>query len=157
MVSSKTMKSNDKNFEKNILFKAFVNEYIKDLNSTKAAVRAGYKNNEAEKKGKLLLENPEIIKEIKNTIKKQVNKLQIEKAYIIEKLLSIIEFSLESEEVFDKSGNPTGNFKIRDLGSGFKALEILGKYLGFFDSKNAADAVAEPRINTIVNLNAEKI
>lgn len=46
----------------------FVNEYIKDLNATQAAIRAGYSKKTAGVQGSTLLKNPNVSEEIKKRL-----------------------------------------------------------------------------------------
>ncbi len=138
----------------NNMQKAFVYEYIKDLDPAKAAIRVGYSDSNAENTAKTFLENPLVVTEIKKAIKEQTKRLQIEKSYILDKLLSIIEFSLDVEDILDKEGNPTGKQKLRDTASGFKALEILAKHTGFSSDR---DAAKPPEPNIIHNLDGSLI
>ena len=80
----------------------------------------------------------------------------MQKGYVIQKLLQIAEFSLETEDILDKEGNPTGKVKLRDSSAGLKALESLCKYLGFSNSKSE-DEYKEAKIITISNLDDDKI
>lgn len=46
----------------------FINEYIKDLNATQAAIRAGYSQKTAGVQGSTLLKNPNVSEEIKKRL-----------------------------------------------------------------------------------------
>ena len=46
----------------------FINEYIKDLNATQAAIRAGYSKKTAGVQGSTLLKNPNVSEEIKKRL-----------------------------------------------------------------------------------------
>jgi len=138
------------------LQKRFTEEYIKDLNPEKAAIRAGYSKANAYTRAEALLNDPYIVEEIKRLIKSQTQKLRVEKSYIIEKLLNIAEFSLTVEEVLDKNGNPTGIKKFRDTAAGMKALELLGKHSASLESHSDVDNET-PKINIINNLDENKI
>jgi hypothetical protein len=78
----------------------------------------------------------------------------VPKSYIIKKLLSIAEFSLEEEEIYDKDGNFTGKKKMRDAGAALRALESLYKYMGFGADEDKGSKV---KIVTIANLDDKKI
>ena len=136
--------------------KRFVSEYIKTLDSEIAAQKAGYKSKDLKRLSFDLLEKDYIIHEIKTQLKHQINSLNVQKGYVIQKLLQIAEFSLEEEDIVDKDGCPTGKKKLRDSSAGLKALEALCKYLGF--SKDKSDEnISEAKIITIANLDDEKI
>jgi phage terminase small subunit len=143
------------NFQNSLsdLQKRFVKEYIKDLNPSEAALRAGYKKSIAERTADMLLHDPAVVTEIKNTIKAHTKSLQVEKSYIVDKLIAIAEFCLTVEDVLDKDGSPTGKQKFRDTSAGLKAIEILHKYSGMGEQKISG----LPVINTIENLNVKKL
>lgn len=136
--------------------KRFVCEYIKTLDGEAAAKKAGYKCKDLKNFASTLLEKDYIIREIKTQLKHQIESLNVQKGYVIQKLLQIAEFSLEEEDILDKDGNFTGKKKLRDSSAGLKALESLCKYLGF-SSLPIEDEYKEAKIITIANLDDEKI
>src|SRR5574344_2852405 len=115
--------------------KIFVKEYIKTLDAELSAKKAGYKSHDLKTITERLLSKESVIKEIKLQIKLHISSLNVQKGYVIQKLLQIAEFSLEEEEILDKDGGFTGKKKLRDTAAGLKALEYLCKHLGF----NSAD------------------
>lgn len=136
--------------------KKFVSEYIKTLDCEKSLAAAGYKVKNLKGFSSELLAKDSIIHEIKTQLKLQIEALNVQKGYVIQKLLQIAEFSLEEEDILDKEGYPTGKKKLRDSSSGLKALESLCKYLGFSMAKSEDD-YHEAKIITISNLDDEKI
>ncbi len=136
--------------------KKFVLEYIKTLDGEKALIQAGYKVKNLKNFSSELLSKESIIHEIKIQLKHQIEALNVQKGYVIQKLLQIAEFSLEEEDILDKEGLPTGKRKLRDPSAGLKALESLCKYLGFSVSKTEED-YHEAKIITISNLDDEKL
>lgn len=136
--------------------KKFITEYIKTVNGELSAELAGYKNNNLKETAKKLLSEKIVIKEIKSRLKEQIISLQVEKAYVIQKLLQIAEFSLEEEDILDKEGYPTGKKKLRDTSAGLKALESLCKYLGLNNSSEI-ESDKPVKIITISNLDKNKI
>jgi phage terminase small subunit len=136
--------------------KKFVSEYIRTLNGELAAEKAGYKSKDLKNLSSELLAKDYIVHEIKVQLKMQIDSLNVQKGYVIQKLLEIAEFSLEQEDISDKDGIPTGKKKLRDSSAGLKALEALCKYLGFSKDKSEDD-FKEAKIITIANLDDEKI
>lgn len=136
--------------------KIFVAEYIKSLDAELSAQNAGYEENEIKYAAEILLYENLIIQEIKHQLKKQINSLKVNKAYVVQKFLEIAEFSLEEEEILDKEGGYTGRKKLRDATVGLRALEYLCKYLGF-GAKHDDEGMPETKIITINNLDDEKI
>jgi phage terminase small subunit len=136
--------------------KRFVSEYIRTLDCESSAKKSGYKSKDLKKFSSDLLKKDYIINEIKSQLKLQIEALNVQKGYVIQKLLQIAEFSLEEEDILDKEGNFTGKKKLRDPSAGLKALEALCKYLGF-SSNTTDDGYHEAKIITIANLDDEKI
>ena len=101
----------------------FVNEYLVDLNATKAALRAGYKMTEkaAATHGNRLLKNVEIQKAIQEAQEAREKASSITSEWIIRQVAKIAE---------DDSVPP------RDR---LKAMELLGKYCGTWDKKDTED------------------
>ena len=137
--------------------KLFISEYIRSLDPQKALKTAGYNLKDSDKTLSRLLSDSQIITEIKNELKRQIDSLNVSKGYVIQKLLQIAEFSLEEEEILDKDGNSTGKKKLRDASAGLKSLESLCKYLGFSVSKDENGDYKEAKIITISNLDDGKI
>lgn len=136
--------------------KQFVSEYIRTLDGEKALKAAGYKVKNLKSFAAEILSKDYIIREIKAQLKLQIEALNVQKGYVIQKLLQIAQFSLEEEDILDKDGNFTGKKKLRDSSAGLKALESLCKYLGF-SSANSDTDYQEAKIITISNLDDEKI
>ena len=135
--------------------KRFVTEYIKSLDGEVSAQRAGYKSKDLKETVRRLLSNKFVINEIKLQIQAQITSLQVNKGYVVQKLLKIAEFSLQEEDVLDKDGGFTGKKKLRDTSAGLKALENLCKYLGINNPEN--EEYKPAKIITISNLDEEKI
>lgn len=101
----------------------FSKEYLKDLNMTKAAVRAGYSKKTADRMGSRLLKNVEV--------KKRVNEL---KKGIEKKLDITIERVLRELEQIGFEINVDGRtMTMRDK---TKALELIARHLGMFEKKD---------------------
>ncbi|HNW26657.1 MAG TPA: terminase small subunit [Candidatus Gastranaerophilaceae bacterium] len=135
--------------------KKFVAEYIKTLDLELSAKNAGYKTKDYKNVAQKLLSDKLIINEIKNQIKRQISSLVIQKGYIVKKLLDIVEFSLEEEDILDKDAQPSGKKKLRDTTAGLRALESLCKHLGFANKSD--EEPSETKIITISNLDEDKI
>lgn len=135
--------------------KKFIEEYIRTLDGEMACKSAGYSGNNLREHANKLLSDKKIISAIKLRLASQINSLRVEKGYIVQKLLQIIEFSLEEEDITDKEGEITGKKKLRDTSTGLKALENLCKHLGF--NSNQDENYQEAKIITISNLDEEKL
>ena len=98
--------------------KRFCEEYLIDLNATKAALRAGYKNSDV---GRRLVTKSHVSAYIEKLRKDQSKRTEITADTVLGELAKIA--AAEDVEI-------TGKEKI-------KALELLGKHLGLFH--NGAD------------------
>jgi len=136
--------------------KLFVTEYIRTLDGEAAAKYAGYKIKNLKSFSSELLKKDQIIKEIRRQLKLQIRTLNVQKGYVVQKLLQIAEFSLEEDDILDKDGNYTGKRKLRDAAAGLKALDGLCKYLGV-PAANPEEKGHEFKVITIANLDDEKI
>ena len=96
---------------------AFIKEYLIDLNSTQAAIRAGYSPNTATEIGWENLRKPHIKVAIDEALNKRSEKLQISAEYVLQKLKDITDS--EEEKTADR----------------LKGLELLGRHLKLFTDK----------------------
>ena len=131
----------------------FVDYYINTLNPKEAAILAGYPTEEAEEYGRSLINNKRIISEVKKQLKQNAQNLYVTRSYIVSKLLDIIEFSVEEEEILTKDGSPTGKSKLRDTTCALRALMSLSKLV------EGCENMSQPFETTLEvdNLNIEKI
>jgi len=135
--------------------KKFIEEYVKTLDGEASCRYAGYKSANLKELSNKMLSDQKIINAIKRELLSRIPSLRVEKGYIVQKLLQIIEFSLEEEDILDKEGALTGKRKLRDTSTGLKALENLCKHLGF--SVTQDNSYQEAKIITISNLDENKI
>lgn len=107
----------------------FITEYLKDLNATQAAIRAGYAQDSAAAEGSRLLRNVNISSEISAYLERLMaeNKSAI-KAKIIDELKQLAFNDLEVDLYTNSEGNAVGVRRTDRL----KALELLGKYAALF-------------------------
>lgn len=81
----------------------FVLEYLKDLNATQAAIRAGYSKRTAEKIGSENLQKPEVRAAIDAAKDKRSNKTGIDAAWLLERLAD--EATADIADIYDGDGN----------------------------------------------------
>ena len=91
----------------------FVKEYLKDLNGTQAAIRAGYAESGAHTEGHRLLMNAEVAEAIQAAKSKREAKMEITAEWVLNKLM---EKATDSEKDADQ----------------IRATELLGKHLALF-------------------------
>jgi len=113
----------------------FVDEYLKDLNASQAAVRAGYSKKNCGKISGELMAKTHIQREIARRRQDRVRRLELDQNYVIGNLMEVADRCLQHEPVFDKEGNPTGEYQFREQGA-IRALELLGKHLALFTDKH---------------------
>ena len=112
--------------------KAFIQEYLVDLNATQAAIRAGYSKKTAYSIGQENLSKPEIQQALQEAQKRREKRTEVTQDYVIAKLREIVEK--------DASDGPDSELKYANK---IRALELLGKHTGAFDS-GAKEGQNEP-------------
>ncbi|KEO92120.1 hypothetical protein EH31_05485 [Erythrobacter longus] len=102
--------------------KAFVREYLVDLNATQAAIRAGYSKRTAHVIGHENLKKPEIAAAIEVAMDQRTKRTEITADYVLEGIKDTIERCRGEGEAF----NPA---------QALKGFELLGKHLKMFTNK----------------------
>jgi phage terminase small subunit len=99
----------------------FIQEYVKDLNATKAAERAGYSPKTANQQGPRLLVNVGVAQAVDEALTKQAERAQLTADEVIKGIRANIRRceSLEDYEPF----------------AALKGWELLGRYLKMFTDK----------------------
>jgi len=114
------------------LEKDFARAYVSTGSVRNALAIAGYDKGTT---GKDLLANPNIQAEIDRLSEiKEVNS-EVNSDWVLSKLKTIVERSLQAEPVLDKHGNATGEYK-NDNSAAIKALQEIGKHIGFYEANN---------------------
>ena len=119
--------------------KQFCEEYIIDLNGTQAAIRAGYSKKTANEQAAQLLAKlsiQEYIQKIKNERSERVKYSQDE---LMRDILEVKNRCMQANPVLDKEGNETGIWKFDSNGAN-KALDMLAKHVGFYETDNKQKA-----------------
>lgn len=80
----------------------FCQEYLKDLNATQAAIRAGYSENTAGQQGHDLLKNPEIQSEIDRLKAERSRETKIDANWLLTRLAAEAEADLS--DLYDEDG-----------------------------------------------------
>lgn len=128
----------------------FVEEYLKDLNGTRAAIDAGYSAKTAASMAAENLRKPHIQEAISEAIRERSQRTGVEQDYVLKWLQTVLEFALE--DFYDD------NYRVMPLSeiprekqmliqqvkrsadgsidfvfvSKDKAIELLGRHLGLF-------------------------
>lgn len=139
--------------------KAFIQEYLVDLNATKAALRAGYSKKSAGQIGSANLAKPYIKKALEKAMKKRSDRTKRTQDQVVEELakiafgdisqivewddegLKVIPSSKLSQdkkasiaEISERVTQAGGTIKIKQFDK-LRALEMLGRHLGAFTDK----------------------
>ena len=138
----------------------FVAEYLLDLNAAAAARRAGYSAKTAEAIGHENLRKPQIAEEIHRQQRTMQEKLQVTKESVLEELAAIAQANATDFVTINANGllniKPTSQVPkeklsaiscIKYTANGIeiklhdkvRALELLGKYLGLFETGKATE------------------
>ena len=130
----------------------FVTEYVKDMNATKAAERAGYSKKTAYSQGQRLLKNVEIKKAIDELLLK-VRKNNVADAVEIEEYLTaVMRGELKETEMIN-----VGNFEQELVEvpakqtTRIKAAELLGKRYAMWTDKQAVEHIGQ--VNFVDDIN----
>lgn len=126
----------------------FVEEYLKDLNATQAAIRAGYSQKTAASIGQENLRKPEIEKALREATQERSQRTAITQDYVLAGIVEVVERCRQVAPVLDRSGEqiivetPTGELAPAfefDAKNVLKGLELLGKHLNLFSEKDPLD------------------
>lgn len=150
----------------------FVDEYLVDHNATAAAKRAGYSEKTARSQGQRLLTNVDIQAAIQKRQARLRGKLEITQERVLEELAAIAfangaDFATVNQngivritptsELPDEKRKAIASIKEGQYGTEVKlhdkvkALELLAKYLGMFDSKNGGSEAPENNIFEVID------
>lgn len=152
--------------------KRFVDEYLVDLNATAAAKRAGYSEKSASRIAIELLNKTHVSAEIQKRQAKLRGKLEITQERVLEELAAIAfangtDFATithnglvrltPTSELPDEKRKAIASIKEGQWGTEVKvhdkvkALELLAKHLGMFDSKNGGSEAPENNIFEVID------
>jgi phage terminase small subunit len=118
--------------------KRFADEYLIDLNATKAAIRAGYSEKTANEQGNRLLVNVSVKDYIQHRMKDREKRTEITQDWVLNTLKEIAERCMEKVPVMEKDSNgnlvPSGQWKFDSAGAN-RAVELVGKHFKMFTDK----------------------
>ncbi len=136
----------------------FVKNYAETLDAVKAATEAGYSTTRIKTKAAELLKNPVILDEIHATIENSALTLKISDAYIVKKLLQIINSTTEEPQTSARSEYSPTNTKFKDASIALRAVDILAKVMERQKADNKpSTGENNARVICIENLNEDKI
>jgi phage terminase small subunit len=111
--------------------KQFCLEYIKLNEGNQAAINAKYAPKSARITASKLLTKTNIQEEIKKLRSDQEKRTLVTADFVILGLKAVAERCMQAEQVLDKLGNPTGEYKFDSSGAN-TALKALGEHLNLF-------------------------
>lgn len=146
---------------KNLKRKKFADEYLIDMNATRAYVAAGYSSTNPDKNAYKLLQIKEVKDYINKELKKTTDKLEIKREDIIKKAYNIPLLYAEMLELAQRDDLDEDEelrlIRLSNLVKGSdsnKALEILNKMMGF-NEPDKLDVTSQGEKITI-NFNIKK-
>lgn len=129
----------------------FCQEYVKDLNGTQAAIRAGYSDHTANEQAARLLANVSVKAKISALQSDLATEMNIDAKWVLERFKAISERCMQGEPILDNRGIPTGEWKFDAAGAN-KAVEMIGKHIGFFATDNSQkQLILNPPIIQLAN------
>jgi len=118
--------------------KAFTEEYLKDLNGSKAAKRAGFSARSAKDIAFELVAKPEIKKVIQKKMDERSERTKIDADYVLSTIKDTIERCRQAEPVKDADGVETGEYKF-DATNVLKGCDLLGKHIKLWSDAPKVD------------------
>lgn len=112
----------------------FCDEYLIDLNATKAAERAGYSAKTAQEQGSRLLSNVMVQARIDALKTQRSQSTGITAERVLTGIMGVIERCEQAVPVLDDEGQETGEWKF-ESGSALRGYELLGKHLKLFTER----------------------
>lgn len=117
--------------------KLFIEEYLIDLNATKAAERAGYSKKTANEQGCALLARLSLF--IEHRKKERFKRVEINQDWVLNRLKAISDKCMQDEPVTVSDGKggvkETGEYKFDSAGAN-RSTELIAKHFGFFEADN---------------------
>ena len=120
----------------------FCREYLVDYNATQAAIRAGYSEKTARSTASENLTKPDILARVRELQKQQAERLCISADWVVMQLVEVYKRCMTQEEVLIWDSDlrqkvPSGEYVFDSKGA-LNALDMIGRHLGLFDGKTAA-------------------
>jgi hypothetical protein len=119
--------------------KRFIEEYLIDMNATKAAKAAGYSLKTAYRTGADNLRKPHIAKAIQEAFQERSERNNIRADYVIRNLKRVVEQSINPEDS-----------KRQNLAAANRALELLGQHLGMFTQPDSPPEQEKVTFNLVL-------
>lgn len=108
----------------------FVEEYLKDLNATQAAIRAGYSEKTAYSIGDEILKKPEIAAAIALAKQERSERVKVDQDWVLAQLVENVTRCMQAKPVV-RDGKETGVYSWEPTAAN-GALKLVGSHLGMF-------------------------
>ena len=112
----------------------FVDEYLIDLNATRAAIRAGYSAHTANRTASVLLSTADIREIVAERQRERAQRTEVTQDQVIHALAAIA-FCRIPSEASDACVSGVGRVRVSDK---IRALELLARHLGMFKEAKPA-------------------
>ncbi|WP_440863077.1 terminase small subunit [Symbiopectobacterium purcellii] len=113
----------------------FAREYLKDLNATQAAIRAGYSEKTARKIGSENLSKPDLTERIAELNSERIQRVQVDADYVLRQAVKLHERCMqEVEPITDRRGEEVNDHQGRtiyhfDAKGAAAALKLVGEHI----------------------------
>lgn len=113
----------------------FAREYLRDLNATQAAIRAGYSEKTARKIGSENLSKPDLTERIAELNSERMQRVQVDADYVLRQAVKLHERCMQElepitdrrgEEVKDEQGRTIYHFDAKGAAA---ALKLVGEHI----------------------------
>lgn len=114
---------------KNAKHERFAQELAQGKTADEAYVLAGYKENRGN--AATLKANQSVLDRLAEILERAAERVEVDKAWVIERLVENANRAMQAEAAKDREGNPTGEYRYEGSVAN-RALELVGKHLGMF-------------------------
>ena len=112
----------------------FVREYIKDLNGSQAAIRAGFSEKSSRAMAAKLLTKRNIKSSVQAAMDNRSTRLELDGDWVLRNLREVHDQCRQPRPILDRESNPTGRYRF-DAAGALRALELIGKHLRLFTDR----------------------
>lgn len=121
------------------LRKKFAREVVRTGSMKQAAIECGYSPKSATIGAAGLMTYPDVRQAVEEGLSEAARLAGVSRSWVIIKLREVVERCMQVIQVYDKLGQPTGEFEF-DAAGATKALELIGKHLRVFGDDASATA-----------------
>lgn len=113
----------------------FAREFIKDLNATQAAIRAGYSEKSSRNQGARMMANDDILHRIAELNQERLDRVQVDADYVLRQAVKLHERCMQEvepltdrrgEEIKDEQGRTIYGFDAKGAAA---ALKLVGEHI----------------------------